>query len=197
MFLASVGLLVHVRFAKLLPSATAAAQGLLILNFGCIFLIVAMMQRAKIQHGKGKKQKRAEADERRRRRRQEAELRRMQLGGSGKRQSVFTLGSGKLPLSLKRMSMFGSAPAGTSPPSGLAAGLASSRSGRWSARVNEGGATGERPAGVESGDQRLLAGAGHEHSGAAAANAPPAEESPPHHAKAGVSFDLQIADGND
>lgn len=197
MFLASVGLLVHVRFARLLPAATAAAQGLLVLNFCCIFLIVAMMQRAKIQHGKGKKQKRAEADERRRKRRQEAELRRMQLGVSGKRQSVFSLGSGKLPLSLKRMTMFGSAPAGTSPSSSLASGLAGSASGRWSARINESGAAEGRPADGESGDQRLLAGAGHVHSSAAAANAPLAETTRPPMAKAGVSFDVQMAADDD
>jgi hypothetical protein len=192
MFLLSVGLLVHVRFAKLLPSATATAQGLLVFNFACIFVIVAMMQRAKIHHGQGKKQKRAEADERRRRRRQEAELRRMQTG-SGKRQSVFAMGSGKLTNSLKSISVFGgSAPAGTCPP-GNAAALAGSRSGRWSARIHEDGAAEGRPKGGESDDHRLLAGARSEHSSAAADDV----DSPPAQPKSSVSFDLQHADDND
>ena len=103
MFLASVGLLVHVRFARLLPTATSLAQALLIINFALIFVLVAMMQRAKVTHGEGKKLKRKEAEERRRRRREEADMRRTGLSDKGfdktkRKSAMFTS-------SLKRLSV--------------------------------------------------------------------------------------------
>ena len=73
MFLISTALLVHVRFARLLPASSVFAQVLIVINFMIIFVVVAMLQQAKRVHGVGRKLKREERKERMRRRREEQE----------------------------------------------------------------------------------------------------------------------------
>ena len=60
MFLVSTGLMVYVRFSKTLPVGTAVSIILLSLMAFTIFVIVALMQYAKVVHGQGSRRKREE-----------------------------------------------------------------------------------------------------------------------------------------
>ena len=96
-FLLSTGFMLQVRFANMLPGGVAISQFLLITNFLLIFAIVALMQRAKLMHGRGKQLKREEALERRERRRQEVAQRKA-LSANPTQRSTKCIGGKRLSL---------------------------------------------------------------------------------------------------